>query len=58
MEKKHQYKKWVVSIKEYETPSGREWKVTRRLVEMSVAETLIFKFKKEAIRQYKEWLRY
>jgi hypothetical protein len=56
MEKKHPYKKWEVSISEYETPKGKEWKVTRRLAEMSVAETKVFASKEEAIRQYKEWL--
>jgi hypothetical protein len=56
MDKKHPYKKWEVSISEYETPSGSEWKVTRRLAEMSVAETRVFKSKEEAMRQYEEWL--
>ncbi len=56
MEKKHPFKKWEVSISEYETPTGREWKVTRRLAEMSVAETKVFTSKEEAIRQYEEWL--
>ena len=56
MEKKHSYKKWEVSISEYETPTGKEWKVTRRLAEMSVAETRIFKSKEEAMQQYEAWL--
>lgn len=56
MEKKHPYKKWEVSISEYETSTVKEWKVTRRLAEMSVAETKVFTSKGEAIRQYEEWL--
>lgn len=56
MEKQHPYKKWEVSISEYETPTGKEWKVTRRLAEMSVAETKVFSSKEEAIQQYEEWL--
>ena len=46
MEKKHPFKKWEVSISEYETLTGKEWKVTRRLAEMSVAETKVFSSKK------------
>lgn len=57
MEKKHSYKKWEVSISEYEMPTGKEWKVTRRLPEMAVAETKVFTSKEEAIKQYEEWLR-
>jgi len=56
MEKKHPYKKWKVSISEYETQTGKEWKVTRRLAEMSVAETKVFASKENAVRQYEEWL--
>ncbi len=57
MEKKHLFKKWEVSISEYETSRGKsQWKVTRRLPEMTVAETKVFNSKEEAIRQYEEWL--
>ena len=49
-------KKWEVSISEYETSDGIRWKVTRRVPAMSVAETKIFSVKREAIKQYEEWL--
>lgn len=57
MEKKHPYKKWEVSISEYKTATGTQWKVTRRMFEMSIAETKVFTSKEEAIKQYEEWLR-
>ncbi len=57
MEKLHPFKKWEVSISEYEVSAGKlQWKVTRRLPEMTVAETKMFNSKEEAIRQYEEWL--
>lgn len=56
MIKKHINKKWEVSIMEFEDNSGKKYKVTRRLPEMSVAETKIFKTKEEAKKQFDEWL--
>jgi len=44
-------------MSEFETSNGPEWKVTRRLPELTVAETKVFKSKEEAIKQYEEWLR-
>jgi len=35
---------------------GIKFKVTRRLTEMSVAETRIFDTKEEAKKQFEEWL--
>ncbi len=55
--KSHHYKKWEVSIITLESPTGTRFKVTRRLAEMSVAETKIFDNKEEAINQFEEWLR-
>jgi len=46
--KKHPTKKWEVSIIEFENHKGKKFKVTRRLPEMLVAETKIFKVKKKA----------
>ena len=57
MEKKHPYKKWDVSISKYETPTGKVWKVTRRMPGVGgVAETRVFTSEEEAIRQYEKWL--
>lgn len=56
MEKEYQFEKWKVSISEFETKEGKRWKVTRRIPEISVAETKVFLSKEEAIRQYEFWL--
>jgi len=55
--KKHQTKKWEISIMEIEDKEGRKYKVTRRLPEMSVAETKIFSSKEKAIMQFNDWLK-
>lgn len=54
--KKHPTKKWEISIIEYEDYTGKRYKVTRRLPDMSVAETKIFKSKEEAKKQFDDWL--
>ena len=54
--KKHPLKKWEVSIMELEDSAGITYKVTRRLAEMTVAETKIFSSKEEARRQFDDWL--
>ena len=41
---------------EIENSVGKLFKVARRLPEMSVAETKVFRAKKEAVRQFNEWL--
>lgn len=46
--KKHPVKKWEISIMEIQGPKGRKFKVTRRLAEMSVAETKIVTTKNKA----------
>ncbi len=56
MEKKHPTKKWEISIIELEYPDGKKYKVTRRLPDLSVAETKIFSSKKEAKEQFNKWL--
>jgi len=53
---KHPFKKWEVSIIEFQEGDQIKYKVTRRLAEMSVAETKIFSSKQEAKRQFEEWL--
>ena len=49
-------KKWEASIIELKKNGKIKYKVTRRLPEMSVAETKIFDSKEEAIKQLQEWL--
>ena len=52
--KKHPIKKWEVSIMELQNHIGKKFKVTRRLPEMSVAETKVFTTKKKAKRLFDE----
>ena len=54
--KKHTIKKWEVSVIEFENHLGKKYKVTRRLPELSVAETKIFKSKRKAKEQFNRWL--
>ena len=55
--KKHPNKKWEVSVMELENSTGKKFKVTRRVLEMSVAETKLFKTKEKAKKQFDEWLK-
>lgn len=48
--------KWEISIIEFKNHIGKKYKVTRRLPDMSIAETKIFASKEEAKRQFQEWL--
>ncbi|MBW2992708.1 hypothetical protein KY345_05820 [Candidatus Woesearchaeota archaeon] len=57
MEDKSENSKWEVSIIEVENSVGKKYKVTRRIPEMSIAETRIFRSKKEAKQQFDEWLK-
>lgn len=36
--------------------NGKKFKVTRRIGELSVAETKVFDTKEEAINQFQKWL--
>jgi len=54
--KEHLTKKWGVSIIEFENDVGKKYKVTRRVPEMSVANTKVFNSKEEAKKQFDEWL--
>lgn len=54
---KHPYEKWEVSIMEIHDSDLILYKVTRRLAEMSVAETKTFRSKEEAKEQFDEWLK-
>ncbi len=53
---KHPTKKWEVSIIKLEENGNVQYKVTRRLPEMSVAETKVFSSKEEAKKHFDEWL--
>lgn len=50
-------KKWEVSMIKLENHVGKKYKVTRRLPELSVAETKVFTTKKQAKIQFEEWLK-
>ncbi len=54
---KHLTKKWEISFVEIENTVGKLFKVTRRLPELAVAETKIFRSKEEAVWQFNEWLK-
>ncbi len=48
--------KWEVTISELEDEQGKKYKVTRRMPELLIAETKIFKTKEAARKQFEEWL--
>ena len=54
---KHPIKKWEISIIEFENHVGKKYKVTRRLPDLEVAETKVFRSKEEAKKQFDEWLK-
>jgi len=55
--KKHLVKKWEVSMIEFANHNCKKYKITRRLPELNVAETKVFKKKERAIEQFDEWLK-
>ena len=54
--RKHSIKKWEISVIEIESLNGKKYKVTRRLPELLIAETKIFKSKEKARQKFNEWL--
>ena len=48
--------KWEVSIIELKLNGKTKYKITKRIPEMSVADTRVFDSKEDAIRQLEEWL--
>lgn len=48
--------KWEVYIIELQSTKGKQWKVTRKLPELTVTETLIFSDKEKAQKQFMKWL--
>ena len=55
--KKHPTEKWEISLVELHGQGRKRFKVTRRLPEMSVAETKVFSSKKKAKQLLNEWLK-
>lgn len=49
-------KAWEVSMSEWQSQEGKRYKVTRRMPELSMAETKIFDSKDKARMQFEEWL--
>ncbi len=47
--------KWEVTIMELEN-HGKQFKVTRRMYKLAIAETKLFRSKEEAMKQFEEWL--
>ncbi len=56
-QEKHLTKKWEVSLIELQNGVGKKFKVTRRLPELLVAETKMFRTKAQAKKQVEEWLK-
>ena len=48
--------KWEVSIIELKKNGKKRYKVTRRMPGLSVAETRMFRTKKKALEQLRNWL--
>ncbi|MBI2550217.1 hypothetical protein HYV83_03480 [Candidatus Woesearchaeota archaeon] len=55
--KRHTTEKWEVSLIELQSSRGKKFKVTKRLPELSVAETRMFVTKKKAKKLFDEWLK-
>lgn len=52
----HYTKKLEISIVELKNHTSTKYKVTKRCPELLVAETRIFRSKKQAKKQFDEWL--
>jgi len=55
--KKHSVNKWEISFIELQNYAGKRFKVTRRIADLPVAETKLFKSKKSAKKQFDDWLK-
>ena len=53
---KHPIENWEVSIMELEQGENKEYKVTRRIPSLLVAETKFFSSMEEAKDQFETWL--
>lgn len=56
--KKSFTKKQTISLLEVKNSESMKYKVTRSIPELSISETKVFKSKKEAIKQFNDWLEY
>lgn len=56
VKKKHTTKKWEVSMTELKQGHKKIFMVTRRIPELTVAETKFFYSRKRAMKQFEEWL--
>jgi len=54
--KRHPFKQWEVSIIKLEENTKTYYKVTRRIAQLSVAETKLFDSKDQAKQQFEAWL--
>ena len=52
---KHPIKKWEVTIIELKN-SKKKYKVTRRLEDLGISETLILDSRQEALKIFEKWL--
>ena len=52
--RKHPIKKTEISFIEFKNNRSKKFKVTKRIPELSVAETKIFRSKKKAKKQFEE----
>jgi len=57
MEEENLTKGWEISIMELQNHVGTKFKVTRRLPELLVSETKVFRSKIDAKKQIEEWLK-
>lgn len=55
--RKHLTRKWEISFMELKNSLGKKYKVTRRIADLSVAETKVFRSKEKAKKQFDEWLK-
>ncbi|MBI5881225.1 hypothetical protein HZB90_03780 [archaeon] len=49
-------KNWEITMMELQNNIGRKYKVTRRLPEFSISETVVFRSKEAAKKQLDEWI--
>jgi len=49
-------KRWTVTILYLHSIRGSVYKVTRRIPELSIAETKVFSRKEDAVLQFQQWL--
>jgi len=52
----HLTMKWEVTMAEFKENGKTKYKVTRRMPELTIAETKIFAIKEQAQKQFEEWL--